>query len=196
MSAGRRIYPLPGILAASTIVASVLPSALAQSPADTVGPAFNWSILFLIAAPYTIAGVVGGWLFFRYWRGSGSVLPIFGHAFRLRCPRCGDGALSSGWFAMYPRCAACGLRYEREQGYFVGAIYVNYAVTVGVAAGTVLLVDEVIGLSLTAQLVLGVTLAALVPLAFFRYARSLWLSLGYLVSRADERREQARRGSR
>jgi uncharacterized protein (DUF983 family) len=96
---------------------------------------------------------------------------------------------------MHERCAACGYRYEREQGYFVGAIYVNYAVTVGVAAGTVLLVDQMIGLSLTAQLVLGITLAALVPIAFFRYARSLWLSLGYLVSRADERREQARPGS-
>src|SRR6059036_1247037 len=33
---------------------------------------------------------------------------------------------------MHERCAACGLRYEREQGYFVGAIYINYAVTVAI----------------------------------------------------------------
>ena len=124
-----------------------------------------------------------------------SVGEMLRRALRLRCPLCGVGRLFSGWFAMDETCETCGLRFEREHGYFVGAIYVNYAVTVGVAAGTVLLVDQMIGLSLTAQLVLGITLAALVPIAFFRYARSLWLSLGYLVSRADERREQARPGS-
>jgi len=94
---------------------------------------------------------------------------------------------------MHERCAACGLRYEREQGYFVGAIYVNYAVTVAVAAGTVLVLDWVVGLTLTEQLVVGVGLAAVVPVVFFRHARSVWLSLDYLVNRADERRERARR---
>ncbi len=93
---------------------------------------------------------------------------------------------------MHERCAVCGLRYEREQGYFVGAIYINYAVTVAVAAGVVLAADALVGLTLAEQLVLGVALAALVPLAFFRYARSLWLSLDYLVTTADERRERAR----
>jgi len=97
---------------------------------------------------------------------------------------------------MHERCAACGFRYEREQGYFVGAIYVNYAVTVVVAAGTVLVLDWTVGLTLTAQLVIGITLGALVPLLFFRYARSLWLSLDYLVTTADERRERRRSAPR
>jgi uncharacterized protein (DUF983 family) len=97
---------------------------------------------------------------------------------------------------MCARCAACGLRYEREQGYFVGAIYLNYAVTVGVAAGTVLVLDSIIGLTLAQQLALGVALCVLVPLLFFRYARSLWLSLDYLVTLADERRERERQRPR
>jgi uncharacterized protein (DUF983 family) len=107
---------------------------------------------------------------------------------RLRCPRCGQTELFSGWFRMRERCAVCGLRYEREQGYFVGAIYVNYAATAIVAVGTVLAVDQTVGLSLPAQLALGIVLSLLVPLAFFRYSRSLWLVLDYLVTRADERR--------
>ena len=37
------------------------------------------------------------------------------------------------WFAMYERCAVCGLRFEREQGYFLGAMYINYGVTVVLA---------------------------------------------------------------
>jgi len=93
---------------------------------------------------------------------------------------------------MHERCSVCGLRYEREQGYFVGAIYINYAVTVLVAAGGVLLLDWAVGLTLVEELALGVALGVLVPLGFFRYSRSLWLSLDYLVTLADERRERER----
>ena len=60
-----------------------------------------------------------------------------------------------------------------------------------VAAGTVLAVDALLGLTLAQQLAVGIALAVLVPLAFFRYARSLWLSVGYLTS-TDEWRERER----
>jgi len=127
--------------------------------------------------------------------GRARVRRIAGRALGLRCPRCGRSPLYRGWFRMHERCAACGLRYEREQGYFVGAIYVNYAVTVIVAAGTVLMLDWTVGLSLAAQLAIGIALGALVPVLFFRYARSLWLSLDYLVTLADERGERRRSGA-
>ena len=86
---------------------------------------------------------------------------------------------------MHERCAVCGLVYEREQGYFVGAIYLNYAATVAVAVGTVLLLDWTVGLTLRQQLVVGITLVTLVPLAFFRYSRSLWLAVDHLVTRLE-----------
>src|SRR2546427_10553869 len=78
---------------------------------------------------------------------------ILARGLRLRCPRCGCCPLYSGYFRMQERCAACGFRYEREQGYFVGAIYINYAITVALAAGSVLLLDSAIGLTLAQQLV-------------------------------------------
>ena len=90
-------------------------------------------------------------------------------------------------------CPACGLRYEREQGYFVGAIYVNYALTTAVTLGTVLGLDALVGISLAAQLGIGIALGALVPLVFFRYARSLWLAIDFLVSRVDTRRARRNR---
>lgn len=54
---------------------------------------------------------------------------------RQRCPRCREGAIyrgpiRRGWLAMYERCPVCGLRYEREQGYFLGALYVSYAIAI------------------------------------------------------------------
>jgi uncharacterized protein (DUF983 family) len=114
-------------------------------------------------------------------------------AVRLKCPRCGRTPLYAGIFAMRERCAACGFRYEREQGYFVGAIYVNYAVTVATAVGTVLALDWTVGLTLAQQLGVGVGLALLVPVVFFRYARSLWLSLDFLITSADQRADRRRR---
>jgi len=91
---------------------------------------------------------------------------------------------------MHERCVACGLRYEREQGFFVGAIYINYAVTVAVAVGVVLVLDWTVGLTLAQQLAIGVALGALVPRALFGYARSLWLVMNYLVAMAEQRHER------
>lgn len=38
----------------------------ASSPEDPTSQAFNWSILFLMAMPYAIVGVIAGWLFYLY----------------------------------------------------------------------------------------------------------------------------------
>jgi Protein of unknown function (DUF983) len=38
--------------------------------------------------------------------------------------------LLRGWLDMYERCPVCQLKYEREPGYFLGAMYVSYAMAV------------------------------------------------------------------
>lgn len=111
---------------------------------------------------------------------------IVARGVRLRCPRCGVGPLFRGPFTMHPECLVCGLPFEREQGYFVGAIYVNYAATVVVLAAGAFAVQRLTDLSLAMQLVLGVATAILLPVAFFRHSRSLWMSLDYVVNPADE----------
>jgi uncharacterized protein (DUF983 family) len=98
-------------------------------------------------------------------------------AMALRCPRCGEAPLFRGWFTMREACGLCGLRFERAPGYFVGAIYVNYAVTVMLVIGGYLLLWRVMSLSTTMQLVIWLPVVALFPLWFFRYSRSVWLAL-------------------
>lgn len=39
---------------------------------------------------------------------------------------------------MHERCPTCGLRFEREPGYFVGAMYISYALSVPILAVLVL----------------------------------------------------------
>jgi uncharacterized protein (DUF983 family) len=47
-----------------------------------------------------------------------------------RCPRCRTGKIfrkSVFLFpGMYERCLACDLKFEREPGYFLGAMYIGY----------------------------------------------------------------------
>jgi uncharacterized protein (DUF983 family) len=100
----------------------------------------------------------------------------------LRCPRCGEAPLFRGWFTMCERCARCGLVFEREQGYFVGAIYVNYIVTVGLCGAGFLVLESWADLTSTTQIAIWSVVGVVFPLVFFRYSRSLWLSIEYLVN--------------
>ena len=100
-------------------------------------------------------------------------------ALRLRCPRCGRAPLFRGWFTMNVVCAVCDLTFERAQGYWVGAIYVNYAVTVTIAVAGGFLLWTRAGVDPARQLALWMPFVVAFPLWFFRYSRSLWLGLEY-----------------
>jgi uncharacterized protein (DUF983 family) len=100
-------------------------------------------------------------------------------ALRLQCPRCGRAPLFRGWFTMNTVCAVCDLRFERAQGYWVGAIYVNYAITTLLAVGGFFLLRALTTLETAGQLALWVPFVIVFPLWFFRYSRSLWLGLEY-----------------
>ena len=121
---------------------------------------------------------------------------LLARALRLRCPRCGQGRLYAHGLTMLERCPVCGLQYEREQGYFVGAVYVNYAITTVTVLGGVIVLDQLFGLSLATQLMVAVPLALLLPLLVHRHARSIWLAVGHLTGALDERADRKGRRTR
>lgn len=61
------------------------------------------------------------------------------------CPRCRKGkifraSIFRGFPKMYELCPICGLKFEREEGYFLGAMYISYGLALGmVTAFTILL---------------------------------------------------------
>ena len=112
------------------------------------------------------------------FRGAGRALA---RGLRLRCPRCGVGRLFRGPFRILHNCPECHLRFEREQGYFVGAIYLNYAATVVVAMTGYFLLHRYAGLTLGAQLALWGTFCVVFPLWGLRYSKSLWLALDHFL---------------
>lgn len=112
------------------------------------------------------------------------LLPLLLNGLRLKCPRCGVGSLYERPFRMRPTCPQCSLKFEREQGYFVGAIYINYAATVLIAVPGFFLLDVFAGITINQQLTLWIPFTIIFPLVFFHHSRSLWLVLDHWLNPA------------
>jgi uncharacterized protein (DUF983 family) len=104
-----------------------------------------------------------------------------------RCPRCGSGRLFTSWFKIRDRCPRCGLRLEREEGGFLGAMTINYMVTalVWLAVLVVWLVVDLPDLHVPALTITSIAIAALVPLFFWPFSKTIWASVDYLIYRTS-----------
>jgi hypothetical protein len=81
---------------------------------------------------------------------------------------------------MHEQCPVCKLQFEREPGYFTGAMYLSYGVAILVSA-PVWLMMAWLGRSLReVLLVIGLLLILESPW-LFRYARVLWLHLDQVI---------------
>jgi uncharacterized protein (DUF983 family) len=97
-----------------------------------------------------------------------------------RCPRCLQGQVFATLFQMPEQCPLCGLSFEREPGYFTGAMYLSYGMAL-IATAPVWLMMAWLGRSLgEVLLVIGPLLLVGSPW-LFRYARVLWLHLDQAV---------------
>ncbi|MFY9556473.1 MAG: DUF983 domain-containing protein [Blastocatellia bacterium] len=110
----------------------------------------------------------------------------------LRCPACGLGALYQSFFKMHDQCDYCGLIYTREQGYFVGAIYLNVVATESLIFATYLSLIVAVGAADPIVYTVLFVLAFTLPVLFNRHARSLWLSVDYLLDPPKQPAEPAR----
>lgn len=101
-----------------------------------------------------------------------------------RCPNCGRGRLFRGVFRMLPACPECGLSYFPEQGYYMGAMIINYAVTTAVVVAIFLLsllVSDFTGFSTNFKIILWMGFAIALCLLFTRHAYSLWLGIDFWI---------------
>jgi len=77
---------------------------------------------------------------------------------------------------MYPQCQQCGYRFQREVGYWLGAIYVNYGLTALIVTAAYFALFFTDALPPQQVLWLLTAFCVLFPLWFFRYARSIWIA--------------------
>jgi hypothetical protein len=102
---------------------------------------------------------------------------------RQRCPRCRDGRMFAGSFRMNDPCPVCGRLFQREEGFFLGAMYFSYALATAVLVPIFLLVTLLLPgqHSVIIVLVSALCYFPFVPV-IFRYSRVLWVYVDELVS--------------
>jgi uncharacterized protein (DUF983 family) len=102
-------------------------------------------------------------------------LTLLGRALRLRCPLCGQGRLFRGWLTMNSQCPHCGVTFEREPGFFLGSIYINYGLTALIVSilYPVLMFNGIAGK--TPLLFAAIAFTVIFPILLFPWARSLWI---------------------
>jgi len=112
--------------------------------------------------------------------------------FTFTCPRCQEGKLfkqkatyAPGFTELEKRCSVCGENFEREPGFYFGAAYVSYALTVAiwVALFVALTVFDLIGLMNFnffedgfLLLILGIILLVVLLPLIYRFSRVIWIN--------------------
>ena len=118
------------------------------------------------------------------------ILKTLVRSLRLRCPVCGESSVFRAPFQVRRDCPACGALFQREAGFFVGAIMVNVVVTEGAvmfAFGLCMLVLKG-GSALTLPLLFAVAL--LFPVLFYHHAWSLWLAGDHVIERLPKQNRE------
>jgi uncharacterized protein (DUF983 family) len=109
------------------------------------------------------------------------MLILLSRGLRLRCPVCGRGKLYRGWFKMYDQCPVCHFTYEREAGYYTGAMAVNLVLSELVIAAITIPLAVNQSVPFVPLLLWGLIMPVLFPLLFYRHAKSIWMSIDHMI---------------
>ena len=96
-----------------------------------------------------------------------------------RCARCGGGHLFRRYFTMVDDCPRCGLHFEREPGYWAGALAINIGIAgaVFVAVFVTALVLTVPDVPVAPLLAVLVPLMILTPIVAYPFSKTLWVAV-------------------
>lgn len=115
--------------------------------------------------------------------------PMVRRAMRLRCPECGISPIFTparkvrslwDWFTPLDGCPRCGYAYEREDGYFLLAIWgVNYGVVAGLGLTICLVLDYFFHLSVATMIWCVIVPLMGVSFLISRHAKALYLAVDH-----------------
>lgn len=104
---------------------------------------------------------------------------IMGRGLTKRCARCGSGRLFRRYFTMVDECPRCGLHFEREAGYWTGALAINFACSGGLLLALLVVLLIITIPDVNAALLLGVLVpvAILGPAVWYPFSKTLWVAI-------------------
>jgi hypothetical protein len=86
---------------------------------------------------------------------------------------------------MYERCPVCGLKFEREQGYFLGAMYISYGLALVTIAVIALLLWAFTSGGLQRIVIWAVLLFLPLAPAVTFFSRVLWIYFDRAIDPED-----------
>ncbi|AFK02702.1 hypothetical protein Emtol_1556 [Emticicia oligotrophica DSM 17448] len=109
---------------------------------------------------------------------------------KMKCPKCHKGDLFENnnnpyafgkITAMHENCPNCGLRYEKETGFFYGAMYVSYMFNIAFFVIALVSYYMFFEESIDWKLYIGgyLLFTVLIAPVMFRMSRSIWLQIFY-----------------
>lgn len=108
-----------------------------------------------------------------------------------KCPHCVNGAIFASFWHMNEYCPHCGIKFEREVGYFSMAIFMGY-ILAAILVAPFIVIAYLLNGGGWAYVIPPSVAVVLVSPVIFRYARIWWL---YIDEWLDPRRpEEEKRG--
>jgi uncharacterized protein (DUF983 family) len=86
-----------------------------------------------------------------------------------------------GFPKMHPRCSSCDLKFEREEGYFLGAMYISYALALVTIVGLGFILWAATPWSLQRITVWAILLFLPLAPALTLFSRVLWIYLDWAI---------------
>ena len=99
---------------------------------------------------------------------------------RLRCPAAATGRCSRRPSGCTISVRSATRRFEREPGQWLGAVYVNLALTLGLVAVGIVLTQTFTSLSTAQQVAIWTPLAGIGPFVFYRASKGIWTSIIFI----------------
>jgi len=120
-----------------------------------------------------------------------SARSMLGRGAAKRCAACGGRSLFTGWFRMVERCPRCRYRFEREEGFFLGAYVMNIGIAqvlimVLAVVPTIALLNANPDASLVPVIAGGLVGAVLAPIFFYPFSKTLWVANELILRPIDE----------
>lgn len=100
------------------------------------------------------------------------------------CPQCNKGKvfdekspfLNIGFPKMHTTCSNCNYKYEKEPGYFFGAMYMNYGLTVAQSIATYIIAQQFFTERFDLRIIPIIAVVIIAMASFnIRFSRMLWL---------------------
>jgi uncharacterized protein (DUF983 family) len=115
--------------------------------------------------------------------GSGAIA----RGLRKHCPRCGADRIFAGWLGLKERCPRCGLRFEKEEGGFLGAMTLTYGVAmiVWVVVLVAVLIATVPDVPAVPLVIVSIAIMVAVPMLTYPNMKGVWAAIEFLVARSQ-----------